>query len=273
MGSGKMGGCCYGCLKYLVMIFNLIYMLMGGMLLGTVLWMYLDGLNLNDLAEKMDGYTFVLIFLMALGAIMTIMGFLGCCGALQESQCMLFTFFALVLVILAGQIAACAFFFIKQEVFVDEFKKTLRESLAEHYGNDTLKTRAFDGIQMELKCCGVTGPEDWKTSKFNNMLGKSSIEIGIAGVDGKYNVPESCCKTTMDKSLCNIKRTQLTISDDHFPEIIYHSGCAKQAMEYLRSHGLEVLIIVAGIVLIELLAMVFSMVLCCTVRRIDQFKA
>lgn len=266
-----MGGCCYGCLKYMVMIFNLIYMLMGGMLLGTVLWMYLDGLNLNAIAEKMDDYTYVLIFLMALGAIMTIMGFLGCCGALQESQCMLSTFFALVLVILAGQIAACVFFFANKEVFMTEFQKTLKESLVEHYGSDTIKTRAFDGIQMELKCCGVTGPQDWADSKYNNAQDKSSIEIGISGALGYYKVPESCCNTT-DKSVCNTAR-KLTISTPLFSDVLYKHGCAKQAIIYLRSHGLEVLIIVAAIVLIELLAMVFSMVLCCAVRRIDQFKA
>ncbi|CAL4136460.1 unnamed protein product [Meganyctiphanes norvegica] len=266
-----MGGCCYGCLKYMVMIFNLIYMLMGGALLGTVLWMYLDGLNFTTIASKMDDYTYVLIFLMALGAIMTIMGFLGCCGALQESQCMLATFFALVLVILAGQIAACVFFFANQEVFMSEFKKTLKESLVEHYGNDEIKTRAFDGIQKELKCCGVSGPHDWKDSRYNNAEGKSSIEIGVSGALGIYNVPNSCCSTT-DPNACEAAR-KLTISSPLFSDALYRTGCADQAIKFLRSHGLEVLIIVALIVLIELLAMVFSMVLCCAVRRIDQFKA
>lgn len=255
----------------MVMIFNLIYMLMGGMLLGTILWMYLDGLNFSTIASKMDDYTYVLIFLMALGAIMTIMGFLGCCGALQESQCMLATFFALVLVILAGQIAAGVFFFTNQKTFEEQFGETLKESLQEHYENDDLKTRAFDGLQMELKCCGVDGPEDWAKSVINLGLGKSNIEIGVSGTRGVYKVPKSCC-STKDVSECDNAR-ELTYSESNFPDAIYNKGCKHQAMEYLRLHGLEVLIVVAAIVLIELLAMVFSMVLCCAVRRIDQFKA
>lgn len=265
-----MGGCCYGCLKYMVMIFNLIYMLMGGMLLGTTLWMYLDGLQFSSIASKMDDYTYVLIFLMALGAIMTIMGFLGCCGALQESQCMLATFFALVLVILAGQIAAGVYFFTNQQTFEEQFGETLKESLQTHYSKDNLKTRAFDGLQMELKCCGVDGPEDWATSVINLGVGKN-VEIGVSGRSGLYKVPKSCC-LTKDSNECNNDR-EITFSASNFPDTIHNKGCKHQAMEYLRLHGLEVLIVVAAIVLIELLAMVFSMVLCCAVRRIDQFKA
>lgn len=217
----------------------------------------------------MDDYTYVLIFLMALGAIMTIMGFLGCCGALQESQCMLATFFALVLVILAGQIAAGVFFFTNQKTFEKQFGETLKESLQDHYTIDDLKTRAFDGLQMELKCCGVDGPEDWDKSLINGH-GKSK-EIGVSGTIGVFKVPKSCC-STKDTNECENAR-ELTIGDSKFPDAIYDKGCKHQAMAYLELHGLEVLIVVAAIVLIELLAMVFSMVLCCAVRRIDQFKA
>lgn len=65
--------------------------LLGGALLGTSLWMHLDGASMAPVTADLDGYNYVLYFLMAVGAVMFIMGFLGCCGAFQESQCMLAT--------------------------------------------------------------------------------------------------------------------------------------------------------------------------------------
>ena len=209
---------------------------------------------------------------MVLGTIMTIIGFLGCIGAIQESQCMLATFFAMVLVILVGQIAASVFFFTNHKTFEKQFGKTLKESLQEHYENDDLKTRAFDGLQMELKCCGVDGPEDWASSVINLGVGMNNIKNGVSGTRGVYKVPKSCC-LTQDANECNNAR-QLTYSESSFPDAIYNKGCKHKAMEYLHLHGLRVLIVfIELIILIELLAMIFSMELCCAVRRINQFKA
>lgn len=58
--------------------------------------MHLDGANMAPVTADLDGYNYVLYFLMAVGAVMFIMGFLGCCGAFQESQCMLATVSCLV---------------------------------------------------------------------------------------------------------------------------------------------------------------------------------
>uniref|UniRef100_A0A8D2BEG1 CD81 molecule n=1 Tax=Sus scrofa TaxID=9823 RepID=A0A8D2BEG1_PIG len=44
--------------------------------------------------------------LIGAGALMMVVGFLGCCGAVQESQCMLGLFFGFLLVIFAIEIAA-----------------------------------------------------------------------------------------------------------------------------------------------------------------------
>ncbi|KAA0189638.1 hypothetical protein HAZT_HAZT001250 [Hyalella azteca] len=79
--------------------------LLGLALLGTTLWIYLDDTMLAPVgAADMEGYNHVIYFLMVVAAIMTVMGFIGCCGALQESQCMLATFFALVLVLFIGKV-------------------------------------------------------------------------------------------------------------------------------------------------------------------------
>lgn len=44
-------------------------------------------------------------------------------------------------------------------------------------------------------------------------------------------------------------------------------------IHWIQEYNIVVLVVVIAILLIEVLAMIFSMVLCCTVRRIDNVKA
>ncbi|GCB82402.1 hypothetical protein scyTo_0021599, partial [Scyliorhinus torazame] len=56
--------------------------------------------------------------LIVTGALMMLVGFLGCCGAVQESQCLLGAFFICLLVIFAAEITAGVWGFLnKHEVF------------------------------------------------------------------------------------------------------------------------------------------------------------
>ncbi|XP_045599165.1 LOW QUALITY PROTEIN: tetraspanin-1 [Procambarus clarkii] len=263
-----MGVCCYTFLKFIVMIFNLLYMILGGALLGTSLWMYLDGASMAPVTQDIEGYNYVLYFLMAVGAVMFIMGFLGCCGAFQESQCMLATFFALVFVLFIGQIGAGIWLKTNEERFTKLAEESLAKSIQHDYGFNDLKTQAFDVIQSELKCCGSIGPTDWADSRFNGA-NDNTMEIGIAGALGSYNTPESCCVSK--GTTCEIAR-KLTLSA-LIAETIYKEGCAKKMLQLMETHSYELLGVVGAILLIEILAMIFSMVLCCTVRRIDHVKA
>lgn len=265
-----MGVCCYQCLKYMVMIFNLLYLLLGGALLGTSLWMYLDGASMAPVTTDIEGYNYVLYFLMAVGGVMFIMGFLGCCGAFQESQCMLATFFALVLVLFAGQIAAGVWLKTNENRFTSLAEKSLANSIQHDYGFNEMKTTAFDVIQNELECCGSEGPTDWAESRYNGADQKSAMEIGIAGAVGVYKVPASCC-VVKEETTCEIAR-QVALAGV-IPGAINTEGCAKKMIQLIHTHSYEVLGVVAAIILIEVLAMIFSMVLCCTVRRIDHVKA
>lgn len=70
--------------------FSVLQML-GGALLGLALWVYIDGYSMAQVTKDINSYNYLLFFFMAVGAVMFIMGFLGCCGACQESQCMLAT--------------------------------------------------------------------------------------------------------------------------------------------------------------------------------------
>ncbi|CAG2110322.1 unnamed protein product, partial [Medioppia subpectinata] len=82
-------------IKYVVIIYNLLYWLLGVVILGLsayLWWCSQDYLNLNEMCRY---YVIPLIAMLILGGVMTIMGFIGCCGARRESSCLIRTYFLL----------------------------------------------------------------------------------------------------------------------------------------------------------------------------------
>ncbi|KAK4290687.1 hypothetical protein Pmani_036433 [Petrolisthes manimaculis] len=238
--------------------------MLGGALLGLALWVYIDGYSMAPVTKDIHSYNYLLFFFMAVGAVMFVMGFLGCCGACQESQCMLATFFALVFVVFVGQIIAGVWLVTHEERFKEAFEDSLTLSIQKDYSRIELKTNAFDVIQTRLKCCGSSGPQDWADSYFN---GHNLGVVPLSGSTIEYLVPASCCSEESCTESLKLK------SRETFPDGIHKKGCAKQMVHFIQEYNIVVLIVIIAILLIEVLAMIFSMVLCCTVRRIDNVKA
>ncbi|TNM90488.1 hypothetical protein fugu_002777 [Takifugu bimaculatus] len=88
---------CTKCIKYLLFVFDFIFWLAGGLILGVALWLRHDPKTSNLLQLEFDGAqapnTFYINvhILIGVGAVMMFVGFLGCYGAIQESQCLLGT--------------------------------------------------------------------------------------------------------------------------------------------------------------------------------------
>nr|CAD7431120.1 unnamed protein product [Timema monikensis] len=83
------------CAKAFLIIFNLIYWVAGCALLVMGAWVFLDPTK-NFLFQLVttEGVSsnaayYVAYLLITLGCLVVLVGFFGCCGALQESKCML----------------------------------------------------------------------------------------------------------------------------------------------------------------------------------------
>jgi len=94
------------------------------------------------------------------GAIVMVLGFIGCFGAWRESQCLLVTFFFILFLILGLVVAGVILFaFFPTHIennFKAEFKKVFDKWVDDGNTNQTV-----DFIQESLKCCGIDGQQDY----------------------------------------------------------------------------------------------------------------
>uniref|UniRef100_A0A2K6S3Q4 CD81 molecule n=1 Tax=Saimiri boliviensis boliviensis TaxID=39432 RepID=A0A2K6S3Q4_SAIBB len=112
---------CTKCIKYLLFVFNFVFWLAGGVILGVALWLRHDPQTTNllylELGDKPAPNTFYvgIYILIAVGAVMMFVGFLGCYGAIQESQCLLGTFFTCLVILFACEVAAGIWGFVNKD--------------------------------------------------------------------------------------------------------------------------------------------------------------
>lgn len=113
----------------------------------------------------------------------------------------------MVLVLFAGQVAACSWIYSNTDKFKEITISSFRSSFQNYYGFNDIKTKAMDTMQYELQCCGAAGSDDWAHARFNNPNNdRSAIEIGISSALDTYTIPASCCDRSLDTTACNAVR-------------------------------------------------------------------
>uniref|UniRef100_A0A6M2E6Q5 Tetraspanin n=1 Tax=Amblyomma tuberculatum TaxID=48802 RepID=A0A6M2E6Q5_9ACAR len=223
-------GCGMSCIKNLLFIFNFLFAISG------IVIIVCGGYSLH-LFKKTgpvigDDYVSAPVILIVVGSIVFLVAFLGCCGAMQESYCMLMLFSVFLFLILVAEIAAGALGFVYKgkvdNIASDRFIQTLKDYKREDEGKVKPVKEAWDFIQHQLQCCGVNGPGDW-------ML------------YAKIPPPPSCC------------------SDGGASCVPFEKGCYNKVKEDISQYAVYVGIAGIGIGLIEIIGIIFS---CCLANQV-----
>ncbi|XP_039375908.1 CD9 antigen [Mauremys reevesii] len=211
------------CIKYLLFGFNFIFWLLGTAVLAIGLWLRFDTQTKSIFEMESNNsnfYTGVYILIGA-GALMMLVGFLGCCGAVQESQCMLGLFFTFLLVIFAIEVAVAIWGFANKETIIDEVQKFYKETYDKR--NQPAAKETLKAFQYALNCCGMLG--------------------------------------TVDLLL------QDTCPKKEGSEIFTVTPCPAAIEEVFTSKLNVIGAVGIGIAVVMIFGMIFSMILCCAIRR------
>ncbi|KAM7014791.1 CD81 antigen-like [Tautogolabrus adspersus] len=230
---------CTKCIKYMLFFFNFIFWLAGGVILGVALWLRHDSTTSNLLELKFDGAqapnTFYISvhILIAVGAVMMVVGFLGCYGAIQESQCLLGTFFACLVILFACEVAAGIWGFMHKDTVSKEmmtyydsvYDKAMEQSLTDKDKRQAAAS-VLKAFHETLVCCGKGQGSSFLTT-LTDMLSITDL-----------------CPSSGTTVSCHTRIQEL------FSDKIYLIGITA--------------LVVAVIMIFE---MIFSMVLCCGIRN------
>ncbi|EDO35917.1 predicted protein [Nematostella vectensis] len=240
-----MASCGMQCMKYLLFAFNFVFWIAGIAVMSVGIW---TRVSANEYASLMgqSGFTAAANIMIAAGALVMFIGFVGCCGAVKENKCFLLLYFFLLLVIFVLEIASGILAYTKRDKVISSVEKALNQSISLDYGqsNKEKATKAVDRAQSIFKCCGATqGPKDWA----NTAWAKSNTN---------QTVPESCCKKKA--AGCNGAPAD---SDTY-----YQKGCSQGLQDFIKSHMKTLGGIGLGIAIIQILGMIFSLCLFRSIR-------
>ncbi|NXG50819.1 TSN8 protein, partial [Psilopogon haemacephalus] len=237
------------CMKYSMFIFNFIFWLCGCIILGVSIWIRVskNAQQVNALSGAQDclkcGRVDVLI---GVGSVIMVLGFLGCCGAIKESQCMLLLFFIGLLLILILQVAGGVLGAVYRSQIETSINQTLTENiniLKSSTEDSKVFQEKFQKFQEMNQCCGLlNGPADWGKN-FNVPLGDKKI-----------------CQ-------CEVEKPSTDLCTYYESRLIYTKTCGNVIVTYFKNHLLIIVGIAFGLAVVEILGLGFSMSLYCQIQR------
>ncbi|XP_015110283.1 CD63 antigen [Diachasma alloeum] len=219
------------CIKYLLCAVNSLFVLTGVMIIsvGTTIYAVYE-----DFRHFLDpSYFSPATLLIVVGALVFLIAFFGCCGAIKESTCMVLVFAVSLSIVLILEVAAA----ISAYALQDGIKNALADRMnatMQRYGHNSEATGAVNFMQSRLRCCGVYGAEDWR--------------------GGPY--PESCCAWV-----------RVVDNDETECSAVYQDGCIGRMMMIVERSALNLGTGAIAIALIQFTGIMFACTLGRAIRR------
>ncbi|KAK3511159.1 hypothetical protein QTP70_032144 [Hemibagrus guttatus] len=193
--------------------------------------------HIKDAPPELAQLANVGYLLIAVGSILAVMGFLGCCGAITENKCMLLTFFIIVLLIFIAEVAGAIVILVFKPLAAEmlhNLNQKFVEAIKSEYGQNEDFSNVLNSTMEQLKCCGYNNYTDFTGSPF-----EASNKL----------YPKVCCSE--DTSRCNLNAAEQKDVD----------GCFSALLQLIEDNASLLGGVALGIAALEIAAMVVSMVL------------
>jgi len=252
----------YAVMRYYMVVVNLIFLLLGIGVIARSLWYLINPSVHSEVVQFVIDYHTAQYIFIALGLLMSIIGWLGYRGAKQESLVFLMAFFCSLLIIVVVEIGVFMLLPSGDVTLEKTVEISTRAIVQEEYGTVDAITENFDRVQKELHCCGVNGPQDWAGSKYKTSY------TNMRSKPQEYHIPLSCCHA-FDENEC--QRAVRTHVGEQVDDLIYSEGCASKLIKGLKD---EITIInnfgmVIGV--IECISLISSLILYWRIRNIYRY--
>jgi len=270
-------GCGNACGAFLLNVVNLLFLLIGlvplvfGIIalasektLTTVIAFIPGSADINQIVPLSELIKSSAVYIIVLGGIIFVIGFLGFCGSCCKVRWMIYLYMLLLILILLAEIAIIVLAVAFPSTFSSGAKTAMMQSLKDNELQDiTLKNKTADGLslawhsmQFGLQCCGANSSADYSSS---SVKWKPRSTNALA--------PLTCCQHT---------GTDFgSISNDTFisPNCVLYGnvtveysnkGCFNALLSWIVTSSV-VIGVMAGIGALEILLILLT---CCRIREI-----
>ncbi|KAG9490630.1 tetraspanin-17 isoform X2 [Dendropsophus ebraccatus] len=250
------------CVKYFLFGFNIVFWLLGAAFLAIGLWAWAEKGVLSNISSITDlgGFDPVWLF-MVTGAVMFVLGFAGCIGALRENTSLLKFFSVFLGLIFFLELTAGILAFVFKDWIKDQLNFFINNNV-KAYRDDIDLQNLIDFAQEYWSCCGAHGPNDWNLNIYFNCTDSNPSRE-------RCGVPFSCCVKDPAEDVPNTQcgydvRLKLELEQQSY---IYTKGCVGQFEKWLQDN----LIVVAGVFVAVALLQIFG--ICLAQNLVSDIKA
>lgn len=268
------------CAKYLLCLFNFAFFVVGFAVLFVGVWLAVDKSSFIHLTQystlhesvSVDSQTRGIIrelteptvieqaayILIAAGAFIFIISFLGYCGAIKESRVLLTAYGLFIIIIALLQITAIVLAAVYKQQAEHHTKEFFMHTVRKYYTTKEQRdavTLSWDFMMAELQCCGVEGYADFEKAvefkKYTREEAKGQV------------VPEACCVLDTSKAMSNfIPADSNCITAPTTTNSYMNKGCYKRVYDWVISNLNIVIGVLVGVLAVQILGIIFAFCLC-----------
>ncbi|XP_070544432.1 tetraspanin-5-like [Ptychodera flava] len=240
--------------KYLLFGFNVIFWVAGGVFLGIGIWAWTEKGTFGNITSLTNFVLDPAFIFIIVGAVIFILGFSGCIGALRENVFLL-RFYSVVLgIIFFAELAIGILGFLYKDWVQGQIEDGITNIIV-NYREDPDLQDLIDGIQQSLKCCGGASYEDWNVNVYFNC------SMASRGAREACGVPYSCCIEAETEEVVNTQcgyDVRKPSYDGVRADLIYEQGCVPAFKEWLETNLVIVGAIAIGIALLQICGICFA---------------
>lgn len=254
-----------GVLSFVMYGVNCLFWMMGASMLGVGIWMAVDDSDAREAFAvaglNEDLYWTSVYFMIATGALIFIVAFLGMLGACKpkSARWALYAYIGIIGFVMIVQLNII----ILTGIFWDSLDSGIEENMSSNlklcYVNETSNdevSKSWNSMQTDFKCCGGTDYMDYKGSVYDD----NSVE---------YTVPWTCCVMSSEKEdyvisdVKNITQCRLEGNADNTASssALYLQGCYPAVKDHLEEHSAILIALTCTFAVLEISGIVLAFLL------------
>ncbi|NXO99770.1 TSN10 protein, partial [Certhia brachydactyla] len=232
------------CVRYLAFLWNLLFLLLGLLILAVGVWGLLakNPLPGGERGVPLGSDPMLLFVLVGLGA--STVSLTGCLGAVRASPCLLRFFLGALLVFGGLEVLGGLLLLLARRRLRDALRDLLLLCLLRYQEDPDLQF-LVDEVQRSLQCCGLESYRDWESNPYFNCSSPGAQACGV---------PASCCQDPLQNgSVPNLQCGfgGLGLGLAAAGAVLYVGGCEAALAMWLRGQAGAIATGAIALVLLE----------------------